>query len=100
MAILRNHPLAPDHSRRPMCRRYRRQDEIGTRSASPVNFGSLNDQAVTVRERDSMQQVRIGIGALEGYLAEPLAGCGLPQASQQRRGAAQVFEPRNPPTLN
>jgi hypothetical protein len=43
------------------------------RSASPVNFDSLNDQAVTVRERDSMQQVRIGIMA-QRYLAERLAG--------------------------
>jgi glycyl-tRNA synthetase len=39
-----------------------------------VNFDSLNDKAVTVRERDSMQEVRIGIGA-QGYLAERLAGC-------------------------
>jgi hypothetical protein len=44
-------------------------------SASPVNFDSLNDHAVRVRERDSMQQVRIGIGALQGCLAERLAGC-------------------------
>ena len=45
------------------------------RSASPVNFDSLNDHTLKVRERDSMQQVRIGIGALQGCLAERLAGC-------------------------
>src|SRR5262249_1446322 len=56
-------------------RRYRRQDEIGTPYCVTVDFDSLNDQAVTVRERDSMGQVRIGIDALESYLAERLAGC-------------------------
>ena len=51
------------------------------RSASPVNFDSLNDHALKVREHDSMQQVRIGIGALQGCLAERFAGCRLPWAS-------------------
>jgi glycyl-tRNA synthetase (class II) len=40
-----------------------------------VNFDSFNDHVVTVRERDSIQQVRIGTGALQGCLAERLAGC-------------------------
>jgi glycyl-tRNA synthetase len=40
-----------------------------------VDFDSLEDQAVTVRERDSMQQERIGIDALVGYLSGKLAGC-------------------------
>jgi glycyl-tRNA synthetase len=56
-------------------RRYRRQDEIGTPYCVTVDFDSLNDQAVTVRERDSMKQERIGIDALVGYLSEKLAGC-------------------------
>jgi glycyl-tRNA synthetase len=56
-------------------RRYRRQDEIGTPYCVTVDFDSLNDQAVTVRERDSMRQDRIGTGALESYLAERLTGC-------------------------
>jgi glycyl-tRNA synthetase len=51
-------------------RRYRRQDEIGTPYCLTVDFDSLTDQAVTVRERDSMQQVRIGIDAVEDYLAK------------------------------
>jgi glycyl-tRNA synthetase len=50
-------------------RRYRRQDEIGTPFCVTVDFDSLDDQAVTVRERDSMSQERIGIDALTGWLA-------------------------------
>jgi glycyl-tRNA synthetase len=53
-------------------RRYRRQDEIGTPFCVTVDFESLQDQAVTVRERDSMAQDRVGIDALAGYLAERL----------------------------
>jgi glycyl-tRNA synthetase len=56
-------------------RRYRRQDEIGTPFCVTVDFETLSDQAVTVRERDSMRQDRIGIDALETYLAERLPGC-------------------------
>ncbi len=56
-------------------RRYRRQDEIGTPYCVTVDFDSLNDHAVTVRERDSMKQERIGIDGLITYLAERLAGC-------------------------
>jgi len=56
-------------------RRYRRQDEIGTPYCVTVDFESLDDQAVTVRERDSMKQERINIDGLVGYLSERLAGC-------------------------
>jgi glycyl-tRNA synthetase len=56
-------------------RRYRRQDEIGTPYCVTVDFDTLNDQSVTVRERDSMKQDRIGISQLETYLAERLPGC-------------------------
>jgi len=55
-------------------RRYRRQDEIGTPYCVTVDFDSLNDQAVTVRERDSMGQERVSIDGLENYLAERLTG--------------------------
>jgi glycyl-tRNA synthetase len=54
-------------------RRYRRQDEIGTPYCVTVDFETLNDQAVTVRERDSMKQERIGIDGLIPYLSERLA---------------------------
>ena len=53
-------------------RRYRRQDEIGTPFCVTVDFDSLTDQAVTVRERDSMAQERIPLTGLRGWLAERL----------------------------
>ncbi len=56
-------------------RRYRRQDEIGTPYCVTVDFETLADQAVTVRERDSMKQERIGIEGLTAYLSERMAGC-------------------------
>jgi glycyl-tRNA synthetase len=56
-------------------RRYRRQDEIGTPYCVTVDFETLDDQAVTVRERDSMRQDRVGIDGLEPYLSDRLTGC-------------------------
>ncbi len=56
-------------------RRYRRQDEIGTPYCVTVDFDTLNDQAVTVRERDSMKQERVGIDGLVPYLSERLSDC-------------------------
>jgi glycyl-tRNA synthetase len=56
-------------------RRYRRQDEIGTPYCVTVDFESLDDQAVTVRERDTMTQERVPVGELETYLSERLPGC-------------------------
>lgn len=56
-------------------RRYRRQDEIGTPFCVTVDFDTLEDQAVTVRERDTMTQERVSLDKLRGYLAERLAGC-------------------------
>src|SRR6202020_1534116 len=56
-------------------RRYRRQDEIGTPFCVTVDFDTLTDDAVTVRERDSMKQERIGLDGIEAYLSERLAGC-------------------------
>ena len=55
-------------------RRYRRQDEIGTPYCVTVDFDTLDDQAVTVRERDSMSQERVGLDRVEGYFAERLLG--------------------------
>ena len=51
-------------------KRYRRQDEIGTPFCVTYDFDSETDGCVTVRERDSMSQVRIKIEELEGYIAE------------------------------
>jgi glycyl-tRNA synthetase len=53
-------------------KRYRRQDEIGTPFCITYDFDSETDKSVTVRERDSMEQVRIPIAELEAYLAEKL----------------------------
>jgi len=53
-------------------RRYRRQDEIGTPFCVTVDFDSLDDGAVTVRERDSMRQDRVATDRVEEYLAQRL----------------------------
>ena len=55
-------------------RRYRRQDEIGTPFCITVDFDSLEDQAVTVRSRDTMAQERVALDKVTGYLAERLVG--------------------------
>ncbi|ACQ80032.1 glycyl-tRNA synthetase [Beutenbergia cavernae DSM 12333] len=55
-------------------RRYRRQDEIGTPFCVTVDFDTLTDDAVTVRHRDSMQQERVALSKVRGYLAEHLVG--------------------------
>ena len=49
-------------------RRYRRQDEIGTPYCVTIDFESLDDRAVTVRERDSMSQERVPLDELQAYL--------------------------------
>ena len=51
-------------------RRYRRQDEIGTPLCVTVDFDTLDDEAVTIRERDSMQQTRVPITGLIAALQE------------------------------
>jgi glycyl-tRNA synthetase len=56
-------------------RRYRRQDEIGTPFCITVDFDTLEDDAVTIRERDSMSQERISLGQVESFLAAQLIGC-------------------------
>ncbi|GAA2649595.1 MULTISPECIES: glycine--tRNA ligase [Nonomuraea] len=53
-------------------RRYRRQDEIGTPFCITVDFDTLDDQAVTIRERDSMGQERISLDQVESYLRQHL----------------------------
>ncbi len=53
-------------------KRYRRQDEIGTPYCITFDFDSLEDNCVTIRERDTMQQVRIPIKELKGYIKEKI----------------------------
>ncbi len=55
-------------------RRYRRQDEIGTPFCVTVDFESLEDKAVTIRERDTMNQIRVPMETLRVTLAAKLAG--------------------------
>ncbi len=54
-------------------KRYRRQDEIGTPFCVTYDFDSENDGCVTVRDRDTMEQIRMPIGELEAYLSEKTA---------------------------
>ncbi len=56
-------------------RRYRRQDEIGTPFCVTVDFESIDDNAVTVRERDTMSQERVSLDGISRYFAEKLLGC-------------------------
>jgi glycyl-tRNA synthetase len=72
-ASLRQHWNADFDDASAIGRRYRRQDEIGTPYCVTIDFDTLEDQAVTVRERDSMKQERVGIDGLIAYLSERLA---------------------------
>ncbi|MCQ9352349.1 glycine--tRNA ligase [Corynebacterium sp. 209RC1] len=56
-------------------RRYRRQDEVGTPFCVTVDFDTMEDGAVTVRERDTMAQERVKLEDLQSYLAARLIGC-------------------------
>ena len=53
-------------------RRYRRQDEIGTPLAVTVDFDSLEDRAVTIRDRDTTEQVRVPIDELLATIGDRL----------------------------
>ncbi|MGN2339271.1 glycine--tRNA ligase [Clostridium cagae] len=53
-------------------KRYRRQDEIGTPYCITVDFDTLEDQCVTIRNRDTMEQERIKISELEAYIEKSL----------------------------
>jgi glycyl-tRNA synthetase len=50
-------------------RRYRRQDEIGTPLCVTVDFDSLEDQAVTIRDRDTTEQIRVPITELMSVIS-------------------------------
>ena len=55
-------------------KRYRRQDEVGTPYCVTIDFDTLDDDAITVRARDSMEQERVGIDQVVDYLAKVLQG--------------------------
>ena len=53
-------------------KRYRRQDEVGPPFCVTVDFDTLDDQAVTIRDRDSMEQERVNVDQIEKYLKDKL----------------------------
>jgi len=55
-------------------RRYRRQDEAGTPFGITIDGQSTQDQTVTVRDRDTLQQVRVAAAQLVGYIKEKITG--------------------------
>ena len=70
--MLRPHFMTQYDDAQSIGRRYRRQDEIGTPLCVTIDFETLDDRAVTIRDRDSMTQVRVGIGELVAALRERL----------------------------
>ena len=54
-------------------KRYRRQDEIGTPYSVTIDFDTMENDTVTVRDRDTMKQIRIKISELADYIAEKIA---------------------------
>jgi glycyl-tRNA synthetase len=71
-ASLRPHFMIAYDETQAIGRRYRRQDEIGTPFCVTVDFDSLEDRQVTIRERDTMTQVRVPIADLVPALREKL----------------------------
>ena len=71
-ALVRPHFATRYDDAQSIGRRYRRQDEIGTPLCVTVDFDTLDDKAVTIRDRDSMEQVRVPIADLVGTLNDKL----------------------------
>ncbi|MCL4465847.1 MAG: glycine--tRNA ligase [Chloroflexi bacterium] len=71
-AALRPHFATSYDDAQSIGRRYRRQDETGTPLCVTIDFETLNDDAVTIRDRDSMQQVRVPVAELRARLADLL----------------------------
>jgi len=73
LAALQPHFMTEYDETQAIGRRYRRQDEIGTPLCVTVDFDSLEDNAVTVRDRDSMEQVRIPVADVVSHVAGALS---------------------------
>jgi len=69
---LRRHHIVEHDDSGQIGRRYRRQDEIGTPWAFTVDEQTLEDETVTVRDRDSLAQERLPIGGVRGWLEDAL----------------------------
>jgi glycyl-tRNA synthetase len=72
LATLQAHLMCDYDETQAIGRRYRRQDEIGTPFCITYDFDSLEDGAVTIRERDTMEQVRLPVPDVLGWLQERL----------------------------
>ena len=73
-ALVRPHFMTTYDETQAIGRRYRRQDEIGTPHCVTIDFDSLEDRAVTIRDRDDMSQVRVPIAELAERLRERVPG--------------------------
>ncbi len=73
--LVRPHYMTQYDDAQSIGRRYRRQDEIGTPCCVTIDFDTLDDDAVTIRDRDEMTQVRVPIANLLDTLREKLPGC-------------------------
>lgn len=73
LELLQPHWMVDFDQTQAIGRRYRRQDEIGTPYCVTFDFDSLDDHAVTIRDRDTMEQVRLPIGDLVGWLGDKLS---------------------------
>jgi glycyl-tRNA synthetase len=73
-AELRRHFMTQYDDAQSIGRRYRRQDEIGTPFCITIDFQSLEDNRVTIRERDSMAQIRLPIKELANTVKAKLSG--------------------------
>ncbi|HSP54992.1 MAG TPA: glycine--tRNA ligase [Dehalococcoidia bacterium] len=73
--LLRPHFMTQFDDAQSIGRRYRRQDEIGTPYCVTVDFDTLEDEAVTIRDRDEMTQDRVPMANLVSALRDKLGGC-------------------------
>ena len=72
LSVVQPHWMTDYDETQAIGRRYRRQDELGTPYCITIDFDSLDDHAVTIRERDSMDQDRVPVPDLVEYLRERL----------------------------
>ena len=70
--LLRNHWYCEYDDSGAIGKRYRRQDELGTPFCITIDYDTLKDESVTVRERDSMKQERISINNLKTYFIDKI----------------------------
>ena len=72
LSLLQPHVMCDFDVTQSIGRRYRRQDEIGTPLCVTIDFDSLEDRSVTVRDRDSMAQTRVSIDDLAATILSRL----------------------------